>query len=92
MNDDRVITVSKAEQIGAERIKTARIHISAQVPRYAELDQQDDFFTFEAKAIERTLWLSLPGGTYDRLLGLMLQRKATHFVVAHGELEEATSE
>ena len=86
MNDDRVITISKAEQIGTEQIKTARIHISRRVPRFDELEEQADYFTFEAKSIERALWHSLPGGTYDRLLGEMLQRKASHFIVAHGEL------
>jgi len=42
--------------------------------------------TFEADAVtlEQTLYESLPGGTYDRLLARMLTRKATHFVVSHG--------
>ena len=86
-NNDRVVVVSKAESIGSELTKTARIHISKQLPRFVELEEQADYFTFEAKAIERALWLSLPGGTYDRLLGVMLERKATHFIVAHGENE-----
>lgn len=88
MSNERVIIVSKAEQIGTQQIKTARIHISSRMQRFDDLDQQDDFFTFEARAIERTLWQALPGGTYDRLLGLMLARKSTHFVVPHGELSD----
>lgn len=39
-------------------------------------------FDKEAQMVHEGL-KSLPGGTYDRLLGLMLANKATHFNVAH---------
>lgn len=44
----------------------------------------DTLFENEAEMLEDALSASLPGGTYDRLLGYMLQRKASHLVVAHG--------
>ena len=43
----------------------------------------DKQFMDQAKALEEALYKALPGGTYDRLCGLMLQRKAGHFIVSH---------
>lgn len=47
------------------------------------LDEQASVFAEHADVIEDALFRSLPGGLYDRLLGRMLQRKASHFIVSH---------
>lgn len=47
------------------------------------LEVHHAFFLKEAAEIEKALYESLPGGTYDRLVGLFLQRKASHFIVSH---------
>lgn len=38
----------------------------------------------DAKHIADALYASLPGGTFDRLIVLLLERKISHFVVRHG--------
>jgi hypothetical protein len=37
----------------------------------------------QAQVLEDALYDSLPGATYDRLLGRMLARKSSHFIVSH---------
>lgn len=44
---------------------------------------QDEIFAAEATQVEIALFQSLPGGLYDRLLGAMLARKSSHFIVRH---------
>lgn len=53
------------------------------VPDFKTLDEQDKAFEVEAEAIEKLLVAILPGGLYDRLLGHMLARQASHFLVSH---------
>jgi hypothetical protein len=49
------------------------------------LDALDERFLAEARGLCEVLYKHLPGGVFDRLLGEMLQRKASHFVVSHKE-------
>jgi len=77
----------------ADRNEGALLDICDNVPDYGgDLHEYAGFYTEQALAIERALYGSLPGGTYDRLLGLMLQRKSTHFRVAHDAPEEPEDE
>lgn len=46
--------------------------------------EYESVFNLDAMTLEDALHSSLPGGTYDRLLGRMLARKSSHFVVSHG--------
>lgn len=59
------------------------IHITQHQPPHKDLNAAGRFFDEQARQIEEALHHSLPGGTYDRLLGRMLARKATHFRVSH---------
>lgn len=49
----------------------------------APYTEHDAAFMAEAETIEKALHDALPGGTYDRLAGLMLKRKSSHFIVSH---------
>jgi hypothetical protein len=80
------VTVCKAYPNGpTEPTPDVHIHITGGVPdeETASLERWGDYCDEQAKQIDEALAHSLPGGTYDRLLGHMLARKASHFRVAH---------
>lgn len=77
------IQVCKAEPIGSEHVSSVSINVCKLQPRYSTVEDAAVFFNREADTLEAALYRSLPGGTYDRLLGKMLSRKASHFRVAH---------
>jgi len=52
------------------------------------LKEADATFRYDADELERALYHSLPGGTYDHLVSKMLARKASHLVVSHAGLED----
>lgn len=80
------LTVCKATPIiRDEPTPDAHIHITGEMPELgSSLEVWGIHYNEQAEAIELALYGSLPGGTYDRLLGHMLARKASHFCVAHG--------
>lgn len=63
-------------------VEDVKIHIEEEAPDW-NITQQDKVFDVHAHLLENALYQSLPGGIYDRLLGKMLERKATHFRVSH---------
>lgn len=87
--DDIQIDLSKAEPIGDQVIPTLVINIFALVPQLDSLEM-GKWYAEQAGLLERGLHNTLPGGTYDRLLGLMLARKASLFKVSYPELERKT--
>lgn len=83
----RVITVSRAATCNG-RPDEARIDIIGAPPEFLTTGAMDEaevnaWYEAEARKIERLLYATLPGGTYDKLVGLMLLRKASHFRVSH---------
>jgi len=81
----RVITVSRAATCYGKPDE-ARIDIVGAPPESlmaGSMDEADGWYEAEARKIERLLYATLPGGTYDKLAGLMLLRKASHFRVSH---------
>lgn len=77
--------IAKARPIGDEEVKGVNIDISFNVPKFEDdnwHERAENFFMEQARDLEEALHNSLPGGTYDRLLGLMLKRKASHFIVS----------
>ena len=86
----KTIYVCKAQCIdrGLD-VEITRIFAEQEIPDFKTLEEQDKFMQLEAESIEAALYNSLPGGTYDRLLGVMLQHKATHFRVAHKEWDKS---
>jgi hypothetical protein len=48
---------------------------------YMSFDEHRDRFAAEATKLADVLCMTLPGGTLDALLGILMQRKASLFVV-----------
>lgn len=81
-------TLKAQPTIADEPIQSVTIEIDTEGPDYDNLRSQAVAFLIVATELEDALYHSLPGGVYDRLVGLMLQRKSSHFIVAHGESDE----
>jgi hypothetical protein len=86
----KTVQICQAEPVGNQIIPSVIIEISRSLrdgdttlTQHSSYEEHDAVFMHEASQIEEALHDSLPGGTYDRLCGLMLQRKASHFVVSH---------
>jgi hypothetical protein len=81
------VNIYKAQGHGEEIVEGVIVFIDQELPKQNErtlLSVLDEMFSDQAEKLESALWRSLPGGTYDRLCGLMLKRKASHFVVPLG--------
>jgi hypothetical protein len=92
MAEGFAVIVSKADPAYTEKpVADMRIEIIGAQPDYESLDEAARYYDNQARQIEEALHRSLPGGTYDRLVGRMLARKATHFRVAHFDGEEASN-
>lgn len=81
------ITVRGAQpKTREEEIKTAIITISGCFP-YSTSDEEvgrlRQSFLEDAETLFQALLDSLPGGTFCQLVGLMLQEKASHFIVSY---------
>lgn len=87
-----IITIAKASPIGKQPVPGLAINFVGEPPRIDSLDKAKWWFSAQAALLEDALHKILPGGTYDRLLGLMLARKSSHFIIAHGgEAEDVPS-
>jgi hypothetical protein len=77
------IAVKRAGRVADHLAPATRIIIEEEMPELGRMSlaEFDAIFQSDAEAIENALHMALPGGTYDRLLVLMLQRKASHFIV-----------
>ena len=82
-----MLNIYKAQATGDKAVDDVQISISAAFPDMYRfeypLKAAEALFSKEAECLEEALHASLPGGTYDHLLGKMLARKASHFVVSH---------
>lgn len=92
MPSTKYISIHAAEPIGDEIIEAVCItidgHLSSQTREDVERLQQQ--FKIDAWKIFNAL-RSLPGGTFDQLLILMLQKCATSFVVPHRFHDESAA-
>lgn len=84
-----MMQIAKAQSTGDEEVKNITIEISDECPSFCDIppannwvERSENFFMEQARDLEEALYNSLPGGTYDRLLGLMLKRRASHFIVS----------
>ena len=82
------VDIFKAQRVGGDIVPSTTIRLGEEIPEpdtnlthSAFIAAVDKVFQDQAAALEVALHNALPGGTYDKLLGLMLQRKATHFLV-----------
>lgn len=79
------IHVRKAQPTGSHSVPDIQIEISGHIPesRTEEgMNQIRQAFQADAEKIFNGL-RSLPGGTFDQLLILMLQKQASSFIVPH---------
>jgi len=70
------IVVMKAERLAKSDPPAARIEIRGKVPRTDSLEEIGRFFEKDAELIAGILIESLPQGTLDRLLAIMMRRFA----------------
>ena len=78
------IYICKASPTGGEVTPDVKILITEELPRFSyqtPIETVGDQFDKQAQLLFNALTNSLPGGTLDRLLGKMLERKASHFHV-----------
>lgn len=82
------IKAHRAGSIGDHCAPLVYLTIGDEMPELGKmtLADFDAIFQSDAEAIENGLHMALPGGTYDRLLALMLQQKASHFRVSWATL------
>jgi hypothetical protein len=86
MAESRRVIVAKASPTGANYpTPKGEIDIVDDLPVIASTEDLDRIFEAHAALIEGLLNETLPGGTYDRLLGRMLARKASHYRVPFGD-------
>ncbi len=78
-----MLYLHKAQANGEQVVPDAEICIAQGFRTKDDPALVDRIFSDDAERLEMELYRSLPGGTYDRLLGKMLGRKASHFVVSH---------
>ena len=83
------ISVRRAGSVGDHVAPASRILIDEEMPELGRMSlaEFDAIFQSDAEALENALRMALPGGTYDRLLALMLQQKASHFRIPWGKEE-----
>jgi len=89
------ISVASASPFPGDQARTATINVGPTLPPEVPMlnvfrkAEYEAFFQREAQSIEETLHDSLPGGTYDRLMGEMLKRKASVYRVGYTDHMEA---
>jgi hypothetical protein len=83
----KTVQICKAEPAGGRIVESITLEISQELRGEAtkwdnsSLEEAERVFTEQATLIENALIDTLPGGVYSRLLGLMLKRKASYFIV-----------
>ncbi len=78
----RTVRVCSAAPIADEDRPRARIEISGALPP-GNLEKRAEHFQHEAETIADVLVESLPGGTFDRLVAVLLQFKASRLIVSY---------
>jgi hypothetical protein len=85
----KTVRTFKAQPIvESEPVQSVTVEIDQAMPKFKDLTSQHVVFLAKAEELEHALYNSLPGGLYDRLLGAMLRRKSSHFIVAFGGRDE----
>lgn len=78
----RTTNVHKAQPtIAAEPVRDVGIYVNKELPSFKTLAEAEAAFARDAEAIADELQGSLPGGTLDRLVAILLMRKASSLIV-----------
>lgn len=90
-----IVDVHQAQPVAKDLpVANVTIDIRRPVPELpvGDVERYDNLYQQDATAIADALFASLPGGTLDRLIAIMLTRKASHFVVAWESVRRACKE
>ena len=68
---------AKAAPIGGEWIQDVIIMINGDVPTTATLPEIERFYRAQASGLAAALYLSLPQGTFDRLIMELMAKKVS---------------
>jgi hypothetical protein len=72
------VTICKAQRtLPDKEIKSVTIVIDNEFPKLPTLKGTAKLFEVDAEDLANALCYTLPGGTLDRLIGKLLERKAT---------------
>ncbi|RJP48768.1 MAG: hypothetical protein C4586_08625 [Anaerolineaceae bacterium] len=78
----KTVSICKAQGIPrVNSIEPVTIVIEREFPEYKALSQSAEHFEKDADALVGAILTTLPGGTIDRLICKLLQKKASLFVV-----------
>lgn len=77
------IEIHKAQPIGKHAAPNVVISIDTTVPSQDTLEEAGEVYFKDAWLLGNALEESLPGGTFDRLVVYLLQRKVSHFIIPH---------
>jgi hypothetical protein len=74
----KTVNISKAETVGTQKNESALILIDEEI---SADDHYKAVFENDAHELAETLYSVLPGGTFDRLVGYLLEKKESQLVV-----------
>lgn len=72
----------KSQSITSEKVESVTLNFETELPD-KPYSEQASFLDLEATQLEKALVNILPGGTYDRLLTKMLERKHSQLIIKH---------
>ena len=78
------LTITKAAPT-SRPVEDLQITFTDSPPDDVDLRKAADFYEAEATALAEALWNVLPGGTTDRLIGQLLERRASLFAIPFAE-------
>jgi len=78
------INIHKASPI-EDPVPDLVIEVGRELPYSMNFLESGRLMMADAVKLEQALYGVLPGGTYDRLLGKLLERKSSHFIVSFGD-------
>jgi hypothetical protein len=76
------VYVHKANGFGEQETDEVVLAMRERLPKTLSLDESRKLYEADAVKIVDALQKSLPGGTFDWVMAVMMQRKASHFVHA----------
>lgn len=80
------LTIAKAGRI-ATPVESLTITFETEPPDRMEVFEAAELYEREASLLAESLWNVLPGGTMDRLIGKLFERRASLFIIPFGQPE-----
>jgi hypothetical protein len=77
----KTIKICKAQGFRDKPVESTTIQFDQEAPRFDSLERQGKLYDVEAQHLADVLCTTLPGGTLDRLMAELLQRRASLLIV-----------